>query len=89
MGQEPSTESSTICPSEEEIWDYFTTEMLPIIKKWQLETSRVGMGVVEVESGCDMLNSLLSTIVTHLESEGVPVHRVSKFVHNKRINSMV
>ena len=49
--------------------------LLPVIKKWQLESS-VGTAT-DVGSGVEVVNTFLSEMVTHFEQEGVPVQQVN------------
>lgn len=73
---------SGLCPSEEEVWKYFEEDVIPVITKWQLEKSPVESSVptsMDTGSGCEVVNSFLSGMVTHFELEGVEVHQVNIF----------
>jgi hypothetical protein len=52
-----------VSSSFQEIWEYFTSKVLPVIKKWQLESvgGSVGKSVDKIAdtSGIDIVNHLL------------------------------
>ena len=52
--------------------------MIPV-SKWQLEQRSV-CAPVKMLDAREAVNTFLSTMVTHFEQEGVPVHQVSSFV---------
>ena len=59
----------------DEIWNYFTSSVLPAVKMWQLETTSVGGGVSGGESA-RIINSYLSEIVRKMEENTVSVPKV-------------
>lgn len=57
-----------MCPSSHEIWEFFSCNMLPVIRKWKLESAPV-TDYAGVCGAVDAINTLLSTVVAHLEQD--------------------
>lgn len=69
---------SRLCPSEEEVPRYSEEDVIPVVRKWQLEKSPMESSVATsmgTGSGCEVVK-----MVTHFELEGVAVHQANDYV---------
>lgn len=70
-----------MCPSEDEIWQYFTTCILPAVTKWQLQKDSVG-SVMGEGGGPQAINTYLSSLLAHLEQEQVAMSEVQYVIQS-------
>ena len=65
-------EFSDACPAAGEVWQFFSANIIPAIKKWQLEAGGSPGGGPRGRpplDAVDVLNTFISTVVTHFEQE--------------------
>lgn len=67
---------STVCPTVDEVWAYFTSSIPPVISMWQLEGTTVHHGVAGGDRG--VINSFLAQMLEKMEQDEIPVSKVYK-----------
>lgn len=59
-----------MCPAAMEIWRYFTSDMIPVIRDWQLEGDGVSRSIQpRLDSAVDIINGFFSDILDHMEKD--------------------
>ena len=70
-------ESSTVGPSEDEVWEFFSKKMIPVIRAWQLEPTTTETSC-NCENPKDVINKAMMKIIDDLECEETNKAQVSK-----------